>query len=510
MLVFCFATNQKSRWDLEIKFLSVGIFKSNFLICTFAHPHICTFFLSFANIFIKMELMVLGVAVVILLIAVILYVKKPKGLDSLSADELLRLRAEGEQLRINIAKVEERASGLAIERDKADRNLLEERLRYEAIVRDLNQELLAEKSRMTKAEEAFKAQRERLAEQEVYMQDIQQKFKLEFENVANKLLDEKSQKFTETNKNSLDLLLNPLKENIKLFEEKVEKVYKAESDERNVLKGEISKLMELNKQISEEANNLTRALKADTKKQGNWGEVILDRLLEASGLLEGESYTKQGKGMNLVDEDGNRFQPDVIINLPDNKHIVIDSKVSLLAYERLVNCETDEDREMHLKQHILSIKGHINGLGGKNYHDLYGINSPDFVLLFVAIESSFAIAIQREVELFEFAWNKKVVLVTPSTLLATLKTVASIWKQEQQTRNAIDIATKAGALYDKFVGFINDLKKIGDHIDRSKDAYNDAFSKLSAGNGNLIGRVETLRKLGAKSTKVIDQKFIEE
>jgi DNA recombination protein RmuC len=457
-----------------------------------------------------MELMVLGAAVVILLIAVILFLKKPKGLDSLSADELVRLRAESEALRINLAKVEERASGLAVERDKADKNLHEERLRYEVIVRDLNQELLAEKSRMTKAEEAFKAQRERLAEQEVYMQEIQQKFKLEFENVANKLLDEKSQKFTETNKNSLDLLLNPLKENIKLFEEKVEKVYKAESDERNVLKGEISKLMELNKQISEEANNLTRALKADTKKQGNWGEVILDRLLEASGLLEGESYTKQGKGMNLVDEDGNRFQPDVIINLPDNKHIVIDSKVSLLAYERLVNCETDEDREMHLKQHILSIKGHINGLGGKNYHDLYGINSPDFVLLFVAIESSFAIAIQREVELFEFAWNKKVVLVTPSTLLATLKTVASIWKQEQQTRNAIDIATKAGALYDKFVGFINDLKKIGDHIDRSKDAYNDAFSKLSAGSGNLIGRVETLRKLGAKSTKVIDQKFIEE
>lgn len=457
-----------------------------------------------------MDAIILGAAILILLIAVVLFLKKPKALDALSADELQRLRTDVEQLRIGLAKAEERASGLAIERDKADRNLHEERLRYEAMVRDLNQELLAEKSRMTKAEEAFKAQRERLAEQELYMQEVQQKFKLEFENVANKLLEEKSQKFTETNRNSLDLLLNPLKENIKLFEEKVEKVYKAESDERNVLKGEISKLMELNRQISEEAGNLTRALKADTKKQGNWGEVILDRLLEASGLLEGESYTKQGKGLGLADEDGNRFQPDVIINLPDNKHIVIDSKVSLLAYERLVNCETDDDRETYLKQHIISIKSHIHGLGGKNYQDLYGINSPDFVLLFVPIESSFAIAVQREAELFEFAWNKKVVVVTPSTLLATLKTVASIWKQEQQTRNAIDIATKAGALYDKFVGFIADLKKIGDNIDRSRDAYQDAFNKLSAGNGNLIGRVEVLRKLGAKNTKLIDQKFIEE
>ena len=323
-------------------------------------------------------------------------------------------------------------------------------------------------------------------------------------------MDDKSQKFVETNKLNLDQLLSPLKENIKLFEEKVEKVYKAESDERNVLKGEITKLMELNKQISEEANNLTKALKSDSKKQGNWGEIVLDRILEVSGLVEGEGYTKQGKGLNLMDEDGNRFQPDVIINLPDNKHIIIDSKVSLIAYDRLVNCETEEERETYIRQHILSIKSHINGLGGKNYQDLYGINSPDFVLLFVPIESSFVLAIQHDVELFEFAWNKKVVMVTPSTLLATLKTVASIWKQEQQTKNAIDIATKAGLLYDKFVGFITDIKKIGDNLDRSKEAYNEAFGKLSTGSGNLVGRVEVLRKLGAKASKQIDQKFIEE
>ena len=457
-----------------------------------------------------MSVAFLIVSIVILLIAVFFFLKKPKDADGISADELIKIKAENDQLKVDVATLQGRVNGLISEKESITALLKEEKDRLVA-------ELATERTKLDQANQSlesarsyYKAQQEKIQEQKAEVEQIRQNFQREFENIANKLLDEKSQKFAETSKNNLDVLLSPLKENIKLFEEKVEKVYKAESDERNVLKGEISKLMELNKQISEEANNLTKALKADTKKQGNWGEVILDRILEASGLIEGESYTKQGKGLNLVDENGNRFQPDVIINLPDNKHIVIDSKVSLLAYERLVNCETEEERENHTKQHILSIKGHINGLGGKNYQDLYGINSPDFVLLFVPIESSFVIAIQRDLELFEFAWNKKVVMVTPSTLLATLKTVASIWKQEQQTKNAIDIATKAGALYDKFVGFIADLKKVGDNLDRSRDAYNEAFGKLSTGSGNMIGRVEVLRKLGAKATKQIDQKFIEE
>jgi len=457
-----------------------------------------------------MSVAFLIVSIVILLIAVFFFLKKPKNVDGISTDELIKIKAENDQLKVDVATLQGRVNGLISEKESITALLKEEKDRLVA-------ELATERTKLDQANQSlesarsyYKAQQEKIQEQKAEVEQIRQNFQREFENIANKLLDEKSQKFAETSKNNLDVLLSPLKENIKLFEEKVEKVYKAESDERNVLKGEISKLMELNKQISEEANNLTKALKADTKKQGNWGEVILDRILEASGLIEGESYTKQGKGLNLVDENGNRFQPDVIINLPDNKHIVIDSKVSLLAYERLVNCETEEERENHTKQHILSIKGHINGLGGKNYQDLYGINSPDFVLLFVPIESSFVIAIQRDLELFEFAWNKKVVMVTPSTLLATLKTVASIWKQEQQTKNAIDIATKAGALYDKFVGFIADLKKVGDNLDRSRDAYNEAFGKLSTGSGNMIGRVEVLRKLGAKATKQIDQKFIEE
>ncbi|MBS1531621.1 MAG: DNA recombination protein RmuC [Bacteroidetes bacterium] len=457
-----------------------------------------------------MSVAFLIVSIVVLLIAVWFFLNKPKTAAGISADEFTRVKSENEQLKIEAGTLNGKINGLISEKESVTSLLKDEKERISAELQQEREKLGQANQSLENARAYYKAQQEKIQEQKAEVEQIRQNFQREFENIAAKLLDEKSQKFVETNKSNLDQLLSPLKENIKLFEEKVEKVYKAESDERNVLKGEITKLMELNKQISEEASNLTKALKADTKKQGNWGEVILDRILEASGLIEGESYVKQGKGLNLVDEDGNRFQPDVIINLPENKHIIIDSKVSLLAYERLVNCETEEDREAFTKQHILSIKGHINGLGGKNYQDLYGINSPDFVLLFIPIESSFVIAIQRDLELFEFAWNKKVVMVTPSTLLATLKTVASIWKQEQQTRNAIDIATKAGALYDKFVGFITDLKRIGDNLDRSKEAYNEAFGKLQNGSGNLIGRVETLRKLGAKATKQIDQKYLEE
>lgn len=411
------------------------------------------------------------------------------------------------RLKIALAKAEERASNIMFEKTNLAQLYKDEKLQLDNELR-LEREKHGETAKALESVRAFlKAQQEKISEQKAEIEALREKFNKDFELIASKILEEKTQKFTEVNKLNLDILLNPLKENIKAFEDKVEKVYKAESDERNVLKGEISKLMDLNKQISEEANNLTKALKADTKKQGNWGEMVLDRILEASGLVLGESYIKQS---SFTDENGNRLQPDIVITLPENKHIVIDSKVSLIAYERLVNCDNDEERTIHLKNHLLSLKNHIAGLNAKNYQHLYGINSPDFVLLFVPIESSFAIAVQNDQDLFDFAWNKRVVLVTPSTLLATLKTVASIWKQEQQTRNAIDIAVKAGALYDKFVGFINDLKKIGDNLDKTKDAYNDAFNKLSSGNGNLVGRVETLKKLGAKTAKQIDERFLVE
>jgi DNA recombination protein RmuC len=383
---------------------------------------------------------------------------------------------------------------------KTDKLVLQDELN------DLRLNYMIEREKAIKAEETLIAQRDKHVQQETYINELQQRFKVEFENIANRVLEDKSARFTAQNRLNLDLIINPLKENIKAFEEKVERVYKAESDERNVLKGVITQLMDQSKLISEEAGNLTRALKGDSKKQGNWGEVILERILERSGLVKDREYRLQ---VSLSNTDGNKLQPDVILDLPDDKHIVIDAKVSLLAYERLLSAENEIDREVFMKQHLLSIKTHIQGLSGKNYHELYQINSPDFVLLFMPIESSFGIAVQQDAELFNYAWDRKVVIVSPSTLLATLRTVASIWKQERQNRNVIEIARLSGSMYDKFVGFLSDMESIGKNIRQSQDAYDKALNKLSTGAGNLSSTSEKIRKLGAKATKKIDTKFLD-
>ena len=447
-----------------------------------------------------MEFAFVITAIIVLLIAVFLFIKKPKSAIGVDLETYNNLKTD-------LAVSEQKIKSAKEEKLENENRFLERIARLEIEKTDLLTQISLEKQNSTQAEEALKAQHERLFDQKVFIEESQSRFKTEFENVANAVLKAKTAEFTETNRTNLDILLNPLKENIKAFEDKVEKVYKSESDERNILKGEITKMMELNRQISDDAANLTKALKGDNKKQGNWGEMVLDKLMESSGLIEGINYKKQS---SFTAEEGNRLSPDVIVNLPENKHIVIDAKVSLIAYERLVNAETEEERMLFIKQHVNSIKNHIAGLSSKNYHDLYQINSPEFVLLFIPIESSFAIAIQYDQDLFDFAWNKRVVIVTPSTLLATLKTVASIWKQEQQTRNAIDIATKAGQLYDKFVGFVTDLQRVGDGLDKSQKAYQEAMGKLNTGSGNLVGRVENLKKLGAKATKEIDNKLLEE
>ncbi|WP_316810529.1 DNA recombination protein RmuC [Pedobacter heparinus] len=384
--------------------------------------------------------------------------------------------------------------------------LKEEKQKLEDELNDLRQNFINERSKVIKAEENLLAQGQRHAEQEKYIIELQQRFKLEFEHIASKILEEKSEKFTLQNRTNLDIILNPLKENIKAFEDKVEKVYKAESDERNVLKGVIAQLMDQSKQIQEEANNLTKALKGDAKKQGNWGEIILERVLERSGLIKDREYRIQ---TSLSSAEGSRMQPDVIIDLPDDKHIIVDAKVSLVAYERLVAADTDQERELQLKQHLISIKTHIQGLSGKNYHELYQINSPDFVLLFIPIESSFGIAVQQDAELFNYAWDRKVVIVSPSTLLATLRTISSIWKQERQNRNVLEIARLSGSMYDKFVGFLTDMESIGRNIKLSQDAYDKAINKLSTGTGNLSNTSEKIKKLGAKATKQIDSKFLD-
>jgi len=362
--------------------------------------------------------------------------------------------------------------------------------------------------RLEKAEVEFANLREKLATQKQEMEDLQKKFTTEFENIANKILEKNSEKFTATNLKNMGDVLNPLKEKIGLFERKVEDTYKQGLKDQTDLRAELKKLFDLSSKISEEANNLTKALKGDVKKQGNWGEVVLERILERSGLNEGsQGYEKQ---FSDTSEDGRRIQPDIVINLPDNKHIIVDSKVSLIAYERAVNAETEEERAKHVKDHIFSLKAHCKGLSEKHYQSARHLNSPDFVLLFIPIESSFSVAIQEDQDLFSYAWDLKVVLVSPSTLLATLRTIASIWQQENQTRNAMEIARQGGALHDKFVGFIADMEKIGKGISATQNNYNDAMNKLHTGSGNLVSRVENIKKLGAKTTKELPKLMLDE
>ena len=353
--------------------------------------------------------------------------------------------------------------------------------------------------RLEKAKVEYLNLQEKLQTQKAELEEIQKKFTTEFENIANKILKKNSEEFTAANQKNLGDVLNPLKEKILLFEKKVEDTYQKGLKDQTDLRAELKKLHDLNTKISEEANNLTKALKGDVKKQGNWGEVVLERILERSGLNEGEhGYQKQ---FSDTSDEGKRIQPDVIVNLPDNKHIIIDSKVSLVSYERAVNATSEDERLINVKEHLQSLKSHIKGLSEKHYQAAKSLNSPDFVLLFVPIESSFSLAIQEDHELFSFAWDQKVVIVSPSTLLATLRTIASIWQQENQTRNAMEIARQSGALYDKFAGFVSDMENIGKNIDSTRKTYDSAMNKLSTGSGNLINRVESLKKLGAKTTK---------
>ncbi len=369
--------------------------------------------------------------------------------------------------------------------------------------RSRNEKLTA---RIATAEADYKNLKEKLDSQKSELENIQKKFTTEFENIANKILKNNSLEFTQVNQKNIKEILNPLKDKIQTFEKKVEDTYQKGIKDQTDLKAELKKLYDLNSRISEEANNLTKALKSDSKKQGNWGEFILERVLERSGLVKGQEYDTQITARN---EQGELIRPDVIIKLPENKHIIIDSKVSLLAYEAYVNEEEQDKRNVFLKQHVDSIKTHIKGLSEKNYQNATLFDTPDFVLLFMPIESAFSAAIQYDSDLFNFAWEKKIVIVSPTTLLATLRTVASIWKHEKQTLNALEIARQGGALYDKFVGFLKDLENLGLQINRVSKTYDDARNKLVDGTGNLIKRVENLKKLGATPSKSLPEKYIE-
>ena len=328
----------------------------------------------------------------------------------------------------------------------------------------------------------------------------------EFENLANKILDQNSDKFQKQNKKEIDNILLPLNQKIKEFQKTIEDVNEKDIERNASLISQITNLQRLNDKLSTNATNLANALKGDAKKQGDWGEYQLEVLLEKSGLKKEIHYHTQG---GYRDEDGNLKRPDFIINLPDKKHLIVDSKVSLTAYEKYYNAEDEQERNASIKNHIDSLRNHYKGLANKDYTELYDISTPDFVLMFVPIEPALLTALNHDKNLYLEAFEKNVVIVSSSTLLATLSTVASIWKQEDQKKNAMEIAKAGGLLYDKFEGFTKDLIEIGKKIDSSKNSYSEAMGKLTEGRGNLIRQAERLKNLGVKTQKKLNQKLID-
>lgn len=412
--------------------------------------------------------------------------------------------------------------------DKTLRSLEEENRELKALIEEHSfkanrlEKQLIQKEESLNGELKLREQKLRFVEEKLALAELQfqnqlkgqeemiKKSSAHFENLANKIFEEKSTRFADQNMTNLNLLLSPLKEKLKDFEKKVEDAYSSERSERGVLRGEISKLIELNHVMSREAENLTKALKGENKTQGNWGELILENILERSGLRKNEEYIIQGTDMDLRGSDGGILKPDVVVRLPENKHLVVDAKMTLNAYEAYSSATTEEEKALQSKLFLDSLKRHIEGLSGKQYHLADNLISPDFVMLFMPLEPAFALAFQLHPEIFQEAWDKNIAIVSPTTLLTSLRTAATLWKQDRQQKNALSIAKRGGALYDKFVGFVKDLEELGAQLEETQRSYHTMMGKLHKGKGNLISQVETLKKLGAKAEKALPQNLVEE
>ena len=442
-----------------------------------------------------MELVYLFIGLIIGFLIAWFYAKSKSQDFGITKTEVDELENKIDSLSIEKGKIEERFNSIEENYKTASNDLNKEREK----VLNLNSDLSAIN------EKNFNLQ-EKLSEQKNELENLQDKFTKEFENLANKIFEEKGNKFTEQNKEKLNEILNPLKDKISEFEKKVEESNKESIKGHASLKEQLSMLKDMNQQITQEAKNLTQALKGQTKTQGNWGEFILESVLEKSGLVKNREYVVQE---SITTESGKRFQPDVIIKLPENKSIIIDSKVSLIAYEKFVSEENEKEKQLALREHITSIRNHIKNLSGKNYQNLYQLESLDFVLMFMPIEPAFALAVQTDASLFNDAFEMNIVIVSPSTLLATLRTISSIWRQENQNKNAMEIARQSGALYDKFVGFTEDLINVGKKMDEAKNNYSSAMKKLTDGSGNLVRRVEKIKELGAKTAKQLPNSLLD-
>jgi DNA recombination protein RmuC len=441
------------------------------------------------------EILIIILGTVFITGFVILFIKLGNtGQKDVSAD-VAQLQKQHEFLTVEKRAVEERAAMLQQQLDLYGAQISDK----DAAILTLNKEL------STKISE-FTSLQKRLDDQNADLEKLQDKFRDEFKNLANEILEEKTRKFTEQNKTKLDEILKPLGEKIRDFEKKVEETYDKESKQRFSLEKEIKSLTDLNQQISKEANNLTNALKGQAKTRGNWGEIILESILEKSGLtLDREFFIQQA----FTNEYGKRMLPDVIVAYPGERNVVIDSKVSLLAYERYASAETKEEQEQAARDHLLAVKNHISDLSSKNYQDIYSLRSLDFVMLFMPVEPAYMLAMQNDPNLWNWAYDRRILLISPTNLIAALRMIANLWRVEYQNKNAMEIARQSGELYDKFTGFVEDLQDIGTKIDATRKAYDASMNKLSTGKGNLIRRVENIKSLGAKAGKEIPKSLLD-
>lgn len=377
----------------------------------------------------------------------------------------------------------------------------------EMIIDKKQDEITQDKIIISQLQTQLKEQNKAMQDKLELLQNSEAKLKTEFENLANKIFDSNSKKFKEQSSESLGLILNPMKQQLNEFKKKVEDVYDKEAKDRSALSAELKMLKELNLKMATEATNLTNALKHDNKTQGGWGEMVLDKVLESSGLREGYEFTKQ---VSLRDDEDKLFKPDVIVNLPDNRHIIIDAKTSLTAYNEYRASTKEDEKQIHLKNHIKSIKEHIKGLSNKKYEDLQNINSLDFIFMFLPIESALLLALENDVNLYDEAFKQKIILVSPTTLLVALRAVENTWRYERQAQNIQDVYKRAEELYKKFVGFVEDLKKVDKGLESARVSYDEAFKKLSSGNGNLIRQVTMLKQVSnIKPKKELDSVLVD-
>jgi DNA recombination protein RmuC len=408
---------------------------------------------------------------------------------------LIRARQEYSLMQAHALQLQEQLTQEHNLRNETERKYEMQRMDYHALERDYA-------VLHTRHEESARAFEEKIR----LLDEAKLQMKAQFEHLATQIFDQKAKTFDEAHTKGLDLLLKPFREQIAQFATQSKEQFIHDAKERQSIKDEILRLKTLNERLSQDAINLTQALKGENKTQGNWGEIVLERILEESGLREGHEYETQN---TYSDEEGKKFRPDVIVHLPQNKDIIIDSKVSLVAYDAFIRAENDEERSHALKQHLLSIHAHIKGLSGKRYEQLSGVRTLDFVLLFMPIEGAFLLALEQDNTFFKTAYEQNIVVVSPSTLLVTLRTIEHIWRSEYQERNAKAIAESAEALYEKLVAFVEDMEKIGEQIGRTQKSYEGAMNKLSTGKGNLIRRVESMRKLGLKPKKMLPSSVID-